>query len=234
VEFGEKMSTTIDRQNIELAEIENDSDELSEHIHYSCCFCGKQVEMLPMIRKLCERLSGQRIYCPFCLRNNMHTKSNKHVLIMSYRSVFGYYYYTKYLGAGKRNLWLTEISDIIDSHWDAGVQNPVFLYDPDSFLWFIDFSKVGKGRKRIRTNEVLKTILNQILCLNLPHHITTMKMGKFYHKFETAIKKFSEERYRPTDKRFLIPTLKDCGGYESQKKFTFDVSREFTPDHMFG
>ena len=227
------MSTTIDRQNIQLQEIENESDELSEHIHYSCCFCGKQVGMLPMIRKWCERLSGQRFYCPFCLRHNMHTKANKHILIMSFRSVFAYYYYAKYVSVVKRNLWLSEITDIIDSHWDAGIQNPVFTYDPDSFLWFIDFSKVGKGRKKVRASEVLKTIQNQILCLNLPHHITSIKMGKFYHKFETAVEKFSQERYRPTNKRFLIPTLKDCGGYESNKKFTFDDSRGFIPDNMY-
>ena len=228
------MSTTIDRQNIELEPIESDSEvELSEEIHYNCCFCGKQVGLLPMERKLAERLSGERFYCPFCLRNNMHTKANKDILIMSFRSVFSYYYYVKYVSVGKRNLWISEIQDCIESHWDAGMANPAFSYDPNSFLWFIDFQKVGKGRRRIRTSDVLKTILNQILCLNLAHHLTSVKLGRFYHKFEVAINKFNEERYRPTDKRFLIPTLKDCGGYEQPKKFTFDESREFTPGILY-
>lgn len=228
---------TIDMQSVVLTPREEGgtNNELAEKIHFQCSFCGKQVGIYPMERALCEKLSGEKFYCTFCLRNNHHTKINKHILILSFRSVISYYYHAKYLTASNRKLWISEIADYIDSHWDAGLLNPAFLYDPSSFLWFIDFSKVGKDGRRMRLCEVLKTVANMLACFNLRQHIPEIKMGKYFYKFDEAITKFYKNRYRPADKRMLIPTLNNCGVFEpTTKSFTFDGSRGFTPNNLYG
>jgi hypothetical protein len=225
--------TLIDSQTVVLSPKKVDKGELSEKIYYECFFCGKRSGLYTAERRLCEKLSGDKFYCSFCLRHNLHQKSNRNVLVLSLRSIFAYYYYEKYLYTANRELWISEIMDYIDAHESVGLKNPVFVYDTDSFLWFIDFSKVGKSGKKIRVNEVLKTIINMLVCLNLEHHIPSVKTGKLYHKIYDAIMKFYRNRYRPEDKRMLIPTLKDCGAWES-KKFSFDWSRDFLPDKIYG
>jgi len=226
--------TTITSQNIKLFPIDQDlNGELAEKIHYECNFCGKTIGLYPLNRKICERLSGDQFYCPFCLRNRFNTRNNKHILILSFRSLVGYYYYEKYAYTHNREVWISEIMDFMESHAAAGLVNPLFSYDPESMLWFIDFSKVGKGRKKVKVAEVLKTILSILTCFNINQHVTNGKLSKFYLKYEEAILKFYQQRYRPEDRKHLIPTLANCGIYEN-KKYSLENTRLFTPAKIIG
>jgi hypothetical protein len=223
------MPTTINTQDVKLEPIaSNQSGELSDHIHYECSFCEKTVGLYPPQRRLCERLSGSNFYCVFCLRHGFNGKSNRNVLPVSFRAIAGYYYYEKYLYANHRQVWVAEIEDYLDAHEAAGLQNPVFSYDPESMLWFVDFNKVGRGRKKIRLSDVMKTITNILLCFNLPQHIPNIKMSKLFVKYSEAIDKFYTQRYRPEDRRLLIPTLAGCGVWESSKKYGMENTRLFS------
>ena len=233
VEKAEEDST-IDTQKVVLSPKKVDAQgELADKIYYECGFCGKRSGLYAHERRLCEKLSGEKgFYCSFCLRHNFHTKLNRNILVMSFRSIVAYYYYEKYLFNGNREIWISEIEDYLAAHAEVGSRNPVFSYDPESFLWFIDFNKVGRGKRKIRMIEVLKTIINMLVCFNLHQHIPNVKQGNLYQKFAEAIMKFYKNRYRPDDKRMLIPTLKECGVYES-KRFNFDHSRDFIPDRIY-
>jgi hypothetical protein len=194
--------------------------ELSEKIFYKCEFCEKTAELYPYSRRMHEKLSGGSFYCGFCLGNNFNNKNNKNILILSFRAIIGYYYYNNYLTtmSAYNKMWLSEINDYIEIHRKVGLQNPVFRYDPESFLWFVDFSKVGRGRKKIGINEVLKTIVNILSCFNLYHIMSSIKLHKVYEKFQEAIVKFHSNRYRPEKRKMLIPTLVGCSGYETKEK----------------
>jgi hypothetical protein len=220
-------TTTINAQDVKLEQRQEDlKGELSDRIHQQCCFCEKTLGLYPPQRRLCERLSGDSFYCVFCLRHGFNTKANRHVLVMSFRAIAGYYYYEKYQYANHRQLWVSEIEDYLDAHEAVGLQNPVFSYDPESMLWFVDFNKVGRGRRKIRIHDVLKTVVNILACFNLPEHVTTLKMPKLYQKYSEAIEKFYTQRYRPDDRRLLIPTLQNCGVWES-KKYGMENTRCF-------
>src|ERR1035437_10087950 len=167
------------------------SKDLAEKIHYNCHFCGKNVGLYPQNRRWCERLSGKEFFCPFCLRNNYHTKNNKHILVMSFRAIFGFYYYDKYYySSSYSEMYINDIEEYIKSHAQTGMLNPIFNYDPETYLWFIDFSKVGRGKKRIKVKEVLKTILNILVCFDSPQNVANIQTSKLYEIYEEAILKF--------------------------------------------
>lgn len=125
-------------------------------------------------------------------------------------------------------MWLSEISDYIKAHEQAGLQNPVFHYDPETYLWFVDFSKVGNGRKKIEIEDVLKTVMNILTCFNL-YEYANGGMHSFYNKYRDAIVKFHEQRYRPEDRPFLIPTLQMR---DLPKGITVEDTRAFTSHSM--
>lgn len=221
-------------QDVKIEAVEEKlSGELAEKIFYECDFCGKRTGYYPDIRKLCEKISGENsFYCPFCLRHGFNTKSNRHVLMLTFRSIIGYYYLNYYRHSTKREMWISEIEDCINSHIVTGLQNPVFSYDPESYVWFIDFKHVGKGQKKIQLNEVLKTIVSITACFNLPEKLTSFDMPKFYEKFREAVCKFYTHRYRPDKRRLLAPTLQGCGTWDNGKKFTFEDTRWFEPKDL--
>jgi hypothetical protein len=222
-------STTINSQNVTLTPIEQAANgELSEQIHLQCAFCEKTVGLYPSQRKLCEKLSGGNFYCGFCLRHGYNGKASRNILPLSFRAIAGYYYFEKYLYANHRHLWISEIQDYLYWHQVTGLQNPVFSYDPDSMLWFVDFNRVGRGRKKIRIVDVMKTIVNILVCFNLPEHIPAIKMPKLYQKYSEAIDKFYTQRYRPEDRRLLVPTLAGCGVWETNKKYGLENTRQFS------
>lgn len=204
---------------------------MSDKVHYQCSFCGKMTGLYPISRHLCEKLSGDSFHCPFCLRNRFNGKMNRHILILSFRAIVGYYFHEKYQASSNRSIWLSEIKDCIRSHEKVGLQNPIFSYDPETLLWFVNFERVGKGRKKIRVVEVLKTLVNMLACFNLPQHIPNIQMTKLFTKYSEAVKKFYKERYRPEGKRLLIPTLAQCGVYDSVN-FKLDDTRLFLPDKL--
>lgn len=214
------------KHNIKLNQIqENLGGELAEIIHYECEFCQKTVGLYPEQRRLCERLSGKSFYCSFCLQNNFNTKNNQHVLLMSFKGIIGYYYYV--LHGSHKSLYQSQIMDYVEAHQKIGLMNPVFRYDPESFLWFIDFSKVGRGGRKIPIKEVLKTVINILATFELPTHVDFFATSKLYKKYNEAVLKFYTDRYRPTNKKILAPTLSGCGGVCDNRNQNFEEMRNF-------
>ena len=223
----------INSQNVVLNKKEESlTNKLSEIIYYECAFCEKTEGLYTAQRKICEKLSGADYYCTNCLRHGFNTKLNKNILPLSFRAIPGYFYYELYLYAITRKMWIGEINDYIISHEMAGNLNPVFTYDQESMLWFIDFNKVGKGRKKIKLSDVMKTISNILVCFNLQDNIPTVKTAKLYEKYNEAITKFYTHRYRPNEKKLLIPTLSGCGVWDTNKKFNLENTRGFTSTKM--
>ena len=69
---------------------------------------------------------------------------------MSYRGIIGYYYHKHYLNRNAHHkLWHSNIELFINKHVEIGLSNPVFCYDPTTFLWFVDFNRVGSTGKKI-------------------------------------------------------------------------------------
>lgn len=224
---NDKNQQTMMKTNIKLNPIEEDlNGELAEIIYYECKLCAKTTGLYPDQRKLCEKLSGNSFYCNFCIQNNLTTKNNKNILILSFRAIIGYYHQFMYLG--NKKIYHSQIEDFIKSHQEVGLLNPVFRYDPESYLWFVDFSKVGRGNKKIPVSEVLKTVVNILSCFSLPLIIDGLKPSLIYEKYEEAIKKFYSLRYRPENKRLLIPTLTNCGGVCDTKNVNQEMLKNFT------
>lgn len=222
------MTEKISISEVKFKHISNPSSgELSEKSLRKCNFCEKVCEIGNNL--LLTKLSGPgNFYCSFCLRNDFHTKKNKDILILSFRSVIGYFYFRNYMqiSSGKK-LWLSEIEDFIASHVAVGVTNPLFLYDPETMLWFVNFSKVGDSKKKIPLEEIHKTILNILTCFNLSEMVCDISLASFYEKYKEAVEVFYRKRYRPDRRKMLIPTLRDTGASES-KYLNGDKLRNFT------
>jgi hypothetical protein len=191
-------------------------------------------ESPPVQTMLLDKLSGPAaFYCPFCLRHNLHTKNNRNVLILSFRSIIGYFYYQNYIFSysESQKIWLSELEDFITAHVEAGETNPLFVYDPETLFWFVDFSRVGNSKKKVPLEEVLKTVVNILTCFNFSETIPNLKMSAFYSKYKTAIESFYERRYRPDERKILVPTFAGCGIIDG-KNFHLEDTRTFDYSEM--
>jgi len=201
--------------------------ELSKNFFCKCAFCQKTVKPVSDFHVIYTILTGDHFHCPFCIRHGFNTKNNKHILILSFRSIIGYYYYAHYFSSYETKMWISEIQEMIQSHVQTGLLNPLFFYDPDSMLWFVDFSKVGRGKKKISVHDILKTISNIMVCFNLYKYEPTCKPQMLYKKYEEAIVEWYERRTRPDGKRFLIPTFSGNLFLPHSCGFTFEDTRNF-------
>ena len=202
---------------------------LSSEYYYECSFCQKTVyPQMDDLKVMYENLSGDRFHCPFCLRHGFHTRNNKHILILSFRAIIGYYYYQHYVHAFEPKLYISEIKEIVEAHVQAGLTNPTFYYDPETYLWFVDFGRVGHGRKKIYFEDVLKTITNILACFNLSQYLHYPKVHVLFDKYSEAVQKWYENRTRPEGKRMLIPTLIGCGAVANPTGFTIEDTKNFT------
>jgi len=204
------------------------SGELSDVIFRKCFFCEKSHEINSEQYFLIQKMSGPgNFYCPFCLRHNLHTKNNRNTLILSFRSIIGYLYFHNYLHSLDRSkLRISEIEDYIFSHEKIGLVNPLFIYDSETMLWFIDFSKVGFSKKKVPLDEVLKTIINILDSFNFSKTVPSLNSDSLFNKYKNAIKLFYTSRRRPENKKILIPTFNGCGVMEP-KFFSFDETKDF-------
>ena len=208
-----------------------------------CSFCEKEAIIHPgnqgILDKLCQ---NNRFFCNFCLRNNYHTKDNRNILMLTFRSIIGYFYYEFYQFPKQTLMYLSEIQDYIDLHKEIGLLNPVFNYDPESCVWFIDFRRVGETKKKINIKEVYSTIVDILASFNLISNVKGIQVSKMYAKYQEAIKDFYEKRYRPDGKKICIPTLKGCGFVEwgnstiyvqgqpvQNQKMNIEETRNFMP-----
>lgn len=209
---------------------DNYGNALTDTFYRTCLFCDKIVKINALNFKSCIKLSGKKkFFCPFCLRHNFHFRSSRNVLIMSYRSLIAHYYYKHYLGkAGKKKLWLNQIESYVAKHQFVGLRNPVFCYDADTYLWFVDFNRIGKDAGKAPIEEVLVTAKLILLCFHLTEHYGEWLFNSTWEKFEKAITLFYEQRQRPIDRRMLIPTLMNSGVQGDQNYFC--ETRDFLPN----
>jgi len=106
---------------------------------------------------------------------------------------------------------------MINLHVETGLMNPIFSYDPETFYWFVDFSKVeSNNSEKIDLEDVQLTTENILNCFNLEadNHI-------FLDKFNKSIQKFYDSRYRPNNHPILIPTPSGLSGFDSEKARNF-------------
>lgn len=197
------------------------ANDLSDNLIYKCNNCQKNVVINQEKKHILEKLSGSGFYCSFCLSNNYQTKNGQNILILSFRSVFGYYYLNFFKS---KTMYLCEIEDYIKNHEKIGIKNPVFKYDPQTMLWFIDFARIGKGKKRVSLNEVIQTIEEIILSFTPCNKINGYKIDKFKEKYIVAVKKFYEDRYRPSNRRILIPSMSGC--VYNTEKISFEETKK--------
>jgi hypothetical protein len=204
------------------------SGELSDKVIRKCCFCEKNCEMTVQHRLL-EKLSGEDgYYCAFCLRHGFQTRASRDVLILSFRGIIGHFYQQNYLAAhGYHRMWVSEVEDYIEAHRRAGEVNPLFIYDPETLLWFVNFARVGTSKKKVPLEEVLKTVVNILFCFDLTRNAPGVSQSAVFAKYKDAIENFYRKRYRPENRRMLIPTLAGCGLPEP-KNAPPDRSRNFT------
>lgn len=211
--------------DIEVEKIESgESNELSNTLHRVCTFCDKVVRVSNRNFKTCQNLSGNKFYCPFCLRNNFHHRSSRDVLIMSYRGIIGYYYY-RFYDISPRKLWMSEIEANINKHSYIGLQNPVLSYDPSTYLWFINFGLVGNTKSKAPFDEVLYVIKAMYDVFNIKNNFSQYVADFVWDKFSKALTLFYQKRKRPKDRRILIPTFINCV-YQEKQPF-YDFTREF-------
>ena len=188
----------------------------SEIPYRRCNFCSKETTLRPAAAALASHLSGvNNFYCTFCLRHKFNTKNNRNTLILSFRGLIGYYYYAFYALPKVPIIYLNQMRDFIDLHVEIGKQNPLFFYDEESYLWFVDFSRIGKIKGQLPIEEVLKTIAEIIMSFGLFDYIKDIKPHLFYQKFEEAVQVFYHQRKRPENARILSPTLIKTGAAET-------------------
>jgi hypothetical protein len=182
--------------------------QLSENLYNQCDFCEKNFLLSVEEKEICQTLSGNGFYCPFCLRHRFNTRNNRDILIVNFSPIIGFYYNNFCLNI--KNMYISELKDYIASHVKTGLRHPLFVYDPASLNWFIDFSRVGKGRKKLKLPSIKNNILNILICFNLPSHLRASNTGVLYDKYAEAIDRFYDKRWRPADKKILSPSLKGC------------------------
>ena len=170
------------------------------------------------------KLAGRRcFYCSFCLRKSLHTKNSRNTLMLSFRSIVGYFYYINFNVNGSRRMYLADIEDYIDFHVRVGLMNPLFDYDPETFLWFVDFSRVGDSKRRLPLDEVLRTVVNILACFNLSENVPGTSMSGLMGKYREAMVDFHERRYRPNVRKMLIPTLAGADSKLLEKTRSFTI-----------
>lgn len=210
-----------------------ETNQLSEFVSKNCFFCHKLVKSDCESFKTIHNMTGNRFFCPFCIRNNFHHRSNRNILAMSYRGIFGFYYYRMYLNNKKnhRKLWWSEINSMIENHIKIGISNPVFIYDPETFMWFIDFNKVGSKKRKLPYHSVKKTAKQILESFRMEETTKYHQIEKrVWQKFEKSLDIYHAKRQRPKDRRFLIPTLSQILATERQR--FFERTREFLPQNF--
>ncbi|RLC33787.1 hypothetical protein DRH14_04300 [Candidatus Shapirobacteria bacterium] len=223
-------------------DIEDRGDDLRDEetsISRQCDFCGKEMTVPRHTGELLQKLSHGGFHCSFCVRHDFHTRKKKNILILTLRGLIGYLFHFCYFGK-KPRLYLTQIHDLINNHIEVGRLNPTFVYDADTFCWFIDFTKVGKSKRKIPVEEVIRTINEMISAFNPYDNIKDFKSHILTERYQEAIIDFYKNRYRPEGKHICAPTLSGCatdmreqstgtGTTTTTKKVDIKAYRDFLP-----
>src|SRR5690606_3477806 len=117
-----------------------------------------------------------------------------------------------------------------------GLQNPIFRYDPETFCWFIDFSKVGRTKRKMPVETVLHTIIEQLACFNLYENVKECSPRKLYEKYQQAVMDFYQHRARHNGDRVFAPTLWGCDiptrCPAGARAIPVDILQNFQPAHL--
>lgn len=228
----------LERKKVAFTEVPVNGD-LSEGTRVSgtCCFCEKNTLFPKNLRKASESIAGpKRLFCNFCLRNEFYKmRHRKHVLLMSFRGVIAYYYYCFHLVPKTATMYMMDLESYINLHVRLGTQNPLFRYDPESFLWFVDFSKVGNKPRQMPLDFVLETVVSILAGFDLYNNVKDASPAQFFQKYKEAITDFHHHRRRPAGQRILTPTLYGCGiPHETSvtKAIPINLLRNFTPGQL--
>jgi hypothetical protein len=217
-------------KDVQVTKVEtNSGNELAEACYRVCVFCDKVVRVTGTNFQSCAKLAGNKFYCPFCIRNNFHYRTSRNVLVMSFRGIIGHYYYSQYNNSYRR-MYFTELERLVERHSFVGLQNPVFNYDPHTFLWFLDFNRIGSDRHKAPFEETMETTKKIYEIFDVKTELALYPHNEMWSKFEKAIVAFYEKRKRPKNKRMLIPTFH--GILHSEPEDIFDASREFVRSFM--
>ena len=222
---------TLKQLQVSSKKIEDASDEglLSNVSHKVCVFCDKMVRMSQDNYQSCIKMSRNRFYCPFCLRNNHHLKTSRNVLIFSYRAIIGYYYIKHYRKKSHKVLYLNQIEGFIDLHQRIGLRNPALSYDPESYLWYADFNKIGTDSWKAPYEEVMQSVKWVLTCFELDKVLLKADQEKMRDRFSKAFELFYQQRKRPKGRRMLIPTLHGIGFGDDD---FFEGTRNFVPNML--
>lgn len=130
--------------------------ELASEVTERCYFCRKKIVINETNLSLIKKLSGpDRTFCSFCLNHDFHCKKSKHILTLSFRSIIASFYYHNYM-CPNRKMWLSQIQEYIDIHRQAGLSNPLFSYDPETYLWLSIFLRRDRDEKVCRLRKFKK------------------------------------------------------------------------------
>jgi len=235
--MGPGLLTTF--SNVDIEDEGSNLQDEGTTISRKCDFCEKEAVVYKKTGDLLDRISPAGFFCSFCVRHNFHTKYRRNVMIVSFRGLIGYLYHFCYFGK-KPRLYLSQICDLIDAHVKIGHLNPVFVYDPDTYCWFIDFNKVGASKKRVPIKAITETINEIASAFNPYDYIKDFKSNVYVGRFAEAVNDFYHKRYRPDGKRICIPSLLHCAcdmretkaenaNTVTQKKVDISVYRNFSP-----
>ena len=224
---------------VDIQDQGNDLQDEETSISRRCDFCGKEMVIPNNTGDMLHRLSTNGFFCSFCVRHDFHTKKKRHVLILTLRGLIGYLFHFCYFGK-KPRLYLTQIHDLINNHVKVGRLNPLFVYDAETFCWFVDFAKIGKSKKKIPMEQAIRTVNEMISAFNPYDHIKDFKSHILAERYREAVTDFYKSRYRPEGKQICSPTLSGCatdmreqatgtGTTTTTKKVDIKVYRDFMP-----
>jgi hypothetical protein len=218
-------------KEVNVTTIETETgQEISDNFYRVCAFCDKIVRVQAHNFKSCENLGGNKFYCPFCLRNGHNFRSNRQILGLSFRGIFGFYYYRLY-DASPKKMYFCQLESIIDKHRNIGLQNPALNYDPSIFMWYADFNKIGNHARKAPYSEVKQSIKLMIESFNLNLNTGVKIEDNMLSRFTKAMDLFYEKRQRPNGRRMLIPTLNGFVHSKNNEEF-FESTRNFVKSSM--
>ena len=193
---------------IEFRISKKNDGELSDTICYECQFCNKIVLLDDDTHRMCECITGKHyFFCHFCIRHGF--TNDPYILMLSFRGIIGHYYYNHYL---KNRMYLSQIHDMIEMHKITGLMNPVFSYDSETYMWFVDFSKVGLGKNQLILDDVLSTMEPILECFELDDYLgSNFDPKDIIDQLMEAANKFYTDRYLPPFQKQIIPTIQGIG-----------------------
>lgn len=148
---------------------------------------------------------------------------------MSYRGIIAHYYYQRYMWPNHSNdlRYYSEIKRMVDWHMYVGCSFPSFRYDPDTFLWFLDFRQIGKGKNQVGFEAVVAKTHEMLECFQITDWIDSHRQQSMKTKYDLALKEYYIKRKRPAKRRILVPTI---GGTFKASDNEANRDRSFTAD----